>query len=69
MITSLAATHSPDELQMYFFDFGGRGLMYSKLCRIAASIRRRRSASSVAAPPGGDSGRTKSVLSQARVDL
>ncbi len=26
LITSLAATHSPDELNMYFFDFGGRGL-------------------------------------------
>lgn len=26
LILSLAATHSPDELQMYFFDFGGRGL-------------------------------------------
>jgi hypothetical protein len=26
LITSLAATHSPAELNMYFFDFGGRGL-------------------------------------------
>lgn len=26
LITSLAATHSPDELNIYIFDFGGRGL-------------------------------------------
>ncbi len=26
VVTALATTHSPDELQMYFLDFGGRGL-------------------------------------------
>ncbi len=39
VITSLAATHSPDELHVYIFDFGGRGLdVLEALPHRAASI-------------------------------
>jgi S-DNA-T family DNA segregation ATPase FtsK/SpoIIIE len=39
VMTSLAATHSPDELHMYVLDFGGRGLdIFQGLPHLGASI-------------------------------
>ncbi len=39
LMTSLAATHSPDELHMYVLDFGGRGLdVFQGLPHLGASI-------------------------------
>ena len=40
LITSLAATHSPDELNVYILDFGGRGLdVFAELPHRGASIQ------------------------------
>src|SRR5439155_3016397 len=39
LITSLVATHSPDELNIYMLDFGGRGLdVLTTLPHVGASI-------------------------------
>ena len=71
LVTSLAATHSPDEMHMYFFDFGGRGLdvlealphrgasiMPSEEERVQRLLRRLESILE----------ERKSILSQARAD-
>jgi type VII secretion EssC-like protein len=71
LITSLATTHSPDELHIYMLDFGGRGLdVLTTLPHVGASIlpsedervqRLLRKLSSVLEE-------RKSILSQARAD-
>jgi S-DNA-T family DNA segregation ATPase FtsK/SpoIIIE len=71
LIISLAATHSPDDLQMYFFDFGGRGLdVLEALPHRGASISpsEEERVQRLLRRLEGIIEERKSLLSQARVD-
>jgi S-DNA-T family DNA segregation ATPase FtsK/SpoIIIE len=71
LITSLAVTHSPDELNMYFFDFGGRGLdVLEALPHRGASISpsEEERVQRLLRRLEGILEERKSLLSQARVD-